>query len=283
MSFLDHIAACNAHDVSGFVPFEVQGTRVGWVRHGLADTLAGFKDVFAVAPDGVTLGSGLDDYAARTAAVDRVLRALAAEGVIAHWRDEPYPVGPAFAGPHFFEMERAAVPHFGVRAYGVHINGFVRDGDSIQLWIGRRATDRPICPGQLDNMIAGGQPVGLGLMENVIKEAGEEAAVPPDLAATAIPVGAISYLMEAPAGLKPDTLFCYDLELPRDFTPVNTDGEISDFYLWPAEKVMEIVDTDSDDRFKFNCNLVVIDFCVRHGLIPPDHADYLEIVRGLHR
>ena len=82
-------------------------------------------------------------------------------------------------------------------------------------------------------------------------------------------------------GLKPDVMFCYDLELPADFTPENTDGEIAEFFLWPAARVMEIVETSFD--FKFNCNLVNLDFFVRHGLIPPDHRDYIDIVRGLHR
>lgn len=29
-----------------------------------------------------------------------------------------------------------------------------------------------------------------------------------------------------PEGLKPDVLFCYDLELPRDFVPTPLDGEV---------------------------------------------------------
>ena len=122
------------------------------------------------------------------------------------------------------------MPRFGVPAYGVHIHGFVRDGADISLWIGRRADDKPTYPGKLDQMIAGGQPVGIGLMDNVIKEAGEEAAVPPGLAATARPVGAISYCHESDDGLKPDVMFVYDLELPRDFVPRNTDGEIAAKY-----------------------------------------------------
>ena len=73
--------------------------------------------------------------------------------------------------------------------------------------------------------------------------------------------------------------FCYDLELPADFVPRNTDGEIERFELWPIEQVMETVAETT--KFKFNCNLVIIDFLVRHGLIPPDDPDYLEIVRGL--
>ena len=76
-------------------------------------------------------------------------------------------------------------------------------------------------------------------------------------------------------------MFCWDLELPEDFTPVNADSEISEFRLLPAADVMEIVDTTFD--FKFNCNLVNIDFFIRHGILAPEHPDYEEILKGLRR
>jgi hypothetical protein len=118
-------------------------------------------------------------------------------------------------------------------------------------------------------------------MENLLKECKEEAAIPEALARRAVAVGAITYCMEAEDGLKPDVQFCYDLELPGDFTPHNTDGEIAEFMLWPIARVAEIV---RDTReFKFNCNLVIIDFLMRHGLIAPEHPDYLEIGQGLRR
>jgi hypothetical protein len=47
------------------------------------------------------------------------------------------------------------------------------------------------------------------------------------------------------------------------------------------EKVMQVVETTTE--FKFNCNLVIIDFCIRHGLIGPDREDYLDLVQGLRR
>jgi hypothetical protein len=46
-----------------------------------------------------------------------------------------------------------------------------------------------------------------------------------------------------------------------------------------VEKVMETV--RETDEFKLNCNLVIIDFLVRHGYIPPDSTDYLQIIQGL--
>ena len=279
MSFLDHIDRCNAHNMGRFVPFCVDNATVGHVRHDNIAHLARYPDVFSVAETGIGLAAGLDDYGARTAAVDAVLRDLAARGIVTGWRNEPYPVSTSWAGPRAFQIERAAAPFLGVRAYGVHVNGWVRGDDGPLMWIGRRADDRPVCPGELDNMIAGGQPVGLGLHENVVKEAGEEAGVPPELARRAVAVGAISYVMENEAGLKPDLMFCFDLELPADFVPHNEDGEISEFRLLRAAEVMRIVDETFD--FKFNCNLVNIDFFVRHGVLPPEHPDYETILRRL--
>lgn len=281
MSFLDRIRECNDHDLSGFVPFEVAGARVGWVRRGFADLLRPFDDVFALDDGRIALKGDLADYDQRSHAVDAVLRQLAGRGHIPGWRDECYPVGTGFAEAPLFQMERAAVPRFGVRAYGVHINGYVRDRDGLHMWIARRADDKPTYPGMLDNVIAGGQPVGLGLLENVIKEAGEEAGVPVDIARTARPVGAISYVHEARDGQKPDVMFVFDLEFPASFTPVNTDGETAEFTLLPVAEVMEITRATRD--FKFNCALVNIDFFVRHGVLAPDHPDYVEIQRGLHR
>ena len=279
MSFLDRVEACAPPDFSGYRDFRVDGARVGRVKHNFARCLEAFPDVFHIGETSVDLAPGLVGFEARSAAVDGVLRRLADDGLVPGWRDEAYPVGLSFSAPQLFKMERAAVPLFGVRAYGVHLNGFVRQGDAIQMWIGRRSLDKPVAPGKLDQIVAGGQPAGLSLAANLRKESAEEAGIPPRLADRARPVGAVSYCMEWSEGLRHDVLFCYDLELPADFTPVNTDGETAEFYLWPMEKIAKTV--EGGDDFKFNCSLVVIDFLIRHGLIAPDHPDYLALLRGL--
>ena len=281
MGFLDRIAECNAHDLAGFLPFRIGDARPGWVRPGFARRLAGFPEVFAVDETGVRMAPALDTPEALSDAARPVLRALSDSGALGRWRDEAYPVGGGLAGPHLMTMDHSAIPFFGVRAHGVHVNGYVRDGERILMWVARRARDKATYPGKLDNFVAGGQPAGLGAMENVIKEAGEEAGVPADLAATARPVGAVSYCHETEDGLKPDVMYCYDLELPAAFEPEPRDGEVEAFHLWPVERVMEAVAETTG--FKFNCNLVCIDFFVRHGLLGPDSPDYLDIVRGLRR
>jgi isopentenyldiphosphate isomerase len=281
MSFLDRIRECNTYELANFRPFVVAGQRVGWVRHALAERLARFDDTFDVVREAVALSGRFSDFKTRSAALEKAVRALEAEGVIKGRRDEYYPLSTSFSAPPLARIERAAIPPFGARAYGVHMNGYVRKEDGIHMWIGRRAKGKHTYPGMLDNMVAGGQPMGIGLRENLVKECKEEAAIPEALARKAVPVGAITYCMEAEDGLKPDMQFCYDLELPADFVPRNTDGEIDEFMLWPIAKVAEIVSETRE--FKFNCNLVIIDFLVRHGLIEPEHPDYLDIVAGLRR
>jgi isopentenyldiphosphate isomerase len=281
MSFLDRIAECNSWNPANFRWFVVDGCRVGRVRHALVPRLAAFRDLFEIDDDAIILSPRLETFAARSAAMDRVLRGLEADGIVKGRRGENYPVTRDYAEPPFLQMERAGIPHFGVRAFGVHMSGYVRKADGIHMWIGRRARDKHTYPNMLDNTVAGGQPIGIGLRENLIKECKEEADIPASLAQNAVAVGAITYCMEADDGLKPDVQFCYDLELPEDFTPRNTDGEIAEFYLWPIARVAETVAETRE--FKFNCNLVIIDFLIRHGVIAPDHPDYIALCQGLRR
>lgn len=61
----------------------------------------------------------------------------------------------------------------------------------------------------------------------MVKECWEEAGIPAELsAAAAVPVGFVSYVSLSEEGLKPDVLFCYDLQLPADFVPQPQDGEV---------------------------------------------------------
>ncbi|MCP5151732.1 MAG: DUF4743 domain-containing protein [Chromatiales bacterium] len=283
MSYIDRVVEANRRDLSRFVPLQVAGERVGHVRRETLGMLADWPEVFRVEDRAVTLAAELDRLDApmelRTIAVDGVMRALHARGVLSGWREERYPVAASRRGEPLMLLERAALPLLGVSGQGVHLNGFVRDGDALQMWVGRRANDKPTWPGLLDQLVAGGQPAGAGLRENLIKECDEEAGIPPEVAGRATATGAITYTYETPGGLRPDVVYTFDLELPPDFVPVNRDGEVDAFFLWPVEQVMERVRETRE--FKFNCALVVIDFAIRHGLISPEHPEYLALVAGL--
>ncbi|RMD61192.1 MAG: DUF4743 domain-containing protein [Alphaproteobacteria bacterium] len=279
MSYLDRIRTCHRWDPDAYRPFMIEDVNVGRVTHAMARRLRDFPDVFEVSDRAVTLVPELAEPAERTAAVHEVLLRLRAAGELPLWRDEEYPVVLRWGDPPLMTMERAAVPLFGVRAFGVHLNGIVEKADGLHMWVARRAQTKQTAPGKLDHLVAGGQPHGLTVRDNLIKECAEEAGIAAEAAARAVPVGAVSYRCERDEGLRDDVLFCFDLALPADFRPVNADGEVESFDLWPMQRVMETV-RDSDD-FKFNVALVILDFAIRHGLLAPDDPDYQEIWEGL--
>ncbi len=279
MSFLDHIRVCNERDLSKFLPFHAAGQRVGWVEKRFAETLREFADVLVVSAEGVSLDSRLGDFDSRTQAMAKVAHTLHERKLVPGWHDEDVAVAPRFGAAPLFKIERSAAPLFGITVLGVHVNGIVRGRDGLKMWIGRRSPNKPTYPGLLDNLCAGGIIYGHGVRETLVKEAGEEASIPKALAERAVPTGAITYCCERDGGLRPDILLVYDLELPADFVPSPGDDEIESFSLRPIDEVIEVVRDTFD--FKFNCNLVIIDFLVRHGFITPDQPDYIEIVKGL--
>jgi len=279
MSLLDRVMACSRWDPSAYRPFLVAGRAVGRIRHANAERLRDFPGVFRVTEAAVALDHGLDGFAARSAAVAPVTEALCQGGQVAGWRGECYPVVGAWGEAPLLEIERAAVPFFGVRGFGVHLNGYVEGPGGLGLWVGKRAKTKPTGPGKLDHLAAGGQPHGIGVRDNMIKECLEEAGMERALAEQAVPVGLVSYRCERPEGLRDDVLFCFDLALPADWRPRNTDGEVEAFYLWPvAEVKARLAETDD---FKFNCALVIVDFLLRRGLIAPDDPGYSALAHGL--
>jgi len=280
MAFIDHVQACNMHDISHFRPFRIAGRIAGWIHDDFIATLARRSDLFMIQPHAVTLNRALATADQRSKAVDAFLRELKDEGMIGGWRDERYPIAPRWGEAPLMAMERAAIPFFGVRAYGVHLTGFTRRKDGLHIWVATRSRTKPTYPGMLDNTVAGGQPEGISLIDNVVKECKEEASIPEALARQARPIGIVTYCLEHKSGLKPDVLFNYDLELPDDFVPRPNDDEIEHFELWPAQRVFKRVRDTLD--FKFNCNLVLIDFFIRHGMIDPKDPDYIAVAAGLH-
>jgi 8-oxo-dGTP pyrophosphatase MutT (NUDIX family) len=281
MSLIDHIHRCQNADMGKFLPWLIAGEVSGWVRRDMAARLSHYPTVFAVDDKSVRLRDHLENFDHRSAAVGDVARDLFEAGVFAGWRNEWFPIVRRFGAPPLMRLERAAVPVFGAHAYGVHMNGFVRDGGRLKLWIGKRAADRPIEPGKLDHLVAGGIPLGMGVKECLAKECEEEASIPAALAARAMPAGAIRYRMEHQGWLRNDTMFVYDLELPADFKPVNSDGEIASFKLMELDEVEEIL--AAGEAFKFNVALVLIDFLIRHGHIAPDYPDYSDLALGMWR
>ena len=282
MSYFDHIAACNNSCLEDWLFFGTEKCRLGAVSADFAAALAQFPDLFEIRSEGVFLRASSKSCDVLTQEIEKVAEILTAQKMLPPPRGEKYRTVDQWGNEPVFLLDRAFAPTFGIMAFGVHVNGLVRTKKGPYIWIGKRSAAKDVAPGKLDNMVAGGQPAGLGLMENVIKEGAEEADLPAALARQARPVSMITYLMKDPRGLKQDSLFVFDLELPETFRPRNTDGEIDGFLFMSVEEAMERV--KGGDDFKFNVNLVLIDFFMRHGLLSPDNEpEYARLASGLRR
>jgi len=254
--FLRHVRACNNARLPGDrLLFRIGAAPVGWVAPAFAQALAALPSIDA-GPDGLTLGD--------PAALPAIAHKMAESGHY-RWRREEFDVRSSPADPVLARIDRGAIPSFGIQATCVHMNGLVRRPDGLHVWVARRARDKLLDPGKLDHIVAGGVPAGLTPLETLVKEAGEEAAIPPQLAAQAREVAQFSYAMERPEGLRRDHLYCFDLTLPADFIPHAADGEVESFELWPLERVAQTV--RATDDFKFNVNLVLIDLLVRERFV----------------
>lgn len=280
MSYLEHIENCNYYNPNLYIPFHIDGQALGWIDKAFAGHLTRWDNVFEISDLEITLNPNLSTPETRTNAIAPILETLHKEKVIDSWVGELYAVNQSYGEEPLFLMERAAVNFFGIRGYGVHLNGLVEKSDGTYIWIARRTKDKPFWPGQLDQMVAGGQPAGIGRLDNLIKECAEEANIPNSIASKAEFISALHYRGTSTRGMNVDTLFDYDLTLPKDFVPENTDGEVDEFILMPLEEMAHI--TETTDDFKDNCNLVNIDLLLRRGLINESHPDYTEICNKLY-
>jgi 8-oxo-dGTP pyrophosphatase MutT (NUDIX family) len=260
------------------LPLLVDGFAAGWVDRARAERLAGFGSVFALDGRALTFVRALDQPAARTEALAQVAQALAAEGALSAWRDERYAAARRFAGPPAFLLERAAARYFGIRTFAAHVNGLVRGADGTTMWVARRAPTKAIDPGQLDNLVGGGIAAGTSVAATVVREAREEAGIPPALAARALPCAALHVCRAQPDGLQRETIFAHDLWLPAEFVPAGEDGEAVEHRRVDLAAAARLIGLrDGADLVTADASLVVLDALIRHGAIRADAPEFLAL------
>jgi|KBSSwiStaDraftv2_1062776.scaffolds.fasta_scaffold22655_2 8-oxo-dGTP pyrophosphatase MutT (NUDIX family) len=253
-----------------YIPLRIEGVAVGFLSDERARRLAKFDDVFRVDTDEASLVPTLATEPDRSAALADVAKQLAAEGALTAWRNERYAVVPGHETAPWFYLERAAARYFGIHTWAAHLNGLVRDDAGCQLWFARRSPDKPIDPGLLDNLVGGGIAAGATADATLVKEAWEEAGIPPALASIAMAVGKIEIRRDQPDGLQWETIYAYDLWLPAAFTPANQDGEaVAHLRVDFAEAARLIGCAPGCDEVTADASLVVLDCLLRHGAIDP--------------
>jgi isopentenyldiphosphate isomerase len=203
----------------------------------------------------------------KTSCLNSAGKQMFGKGCLKNWRGENFPILTRYKEPPICLIDRGMVAFLGLKAYGIHINGFLINpitGVISQMYVAKRSSKKATWAGMLDHLVSGGLPYGVSLQENVVKECAEEASIPEELARKARPARAVSYYqLDERNNLKRDVLFCYDLQLPEDFHPVPQDGEVESFERQPIEWVLEKLISESGDEYKPNCYLVLVDFFIR--------------------
>ncbi|XP_065288505.1 uncharacterized protein [Dermacentor albipictus] len=266
--------------------FFVGDQHMGFIRPNDWIHLAPYKDAFQydIKTNRVFLNPSWKTYEERSAKAADVLQDLRKKKIfktLNGWRNECYEVSARFGDKPGMKMERSATCLFGLKRYGVHINGYVKRPDgSMSVWFQRRSATKETFPNKIDNMVTGGFCVGYTLTECVRKEAQEEASLPDHLLSAIRPAGNVSFVYEDDRGIFPETIFVFDLELPADFEPHCSDNEVDNFYLMAIPEVKNLV---LSEEFKITSCPILLDFLVRHHFLSPDdEPNYCQLMDTVH-
>ena len=239
------------------VPWYLGGSpaAAGYIMPAHAKVLQSLSSQWTDLPLGLHWDTPERTPASRSRALAEFAKQLHDLGYVTGWRNEKFSfwedhvigTGPQCLEPTSllraaFEMERSAFRFFGLRSHAVHVNGFTHEG---HLWCGRRAVTKPTDPGMLDNVAAGGLPVGESLQTCAVREMAEEAGLSETLALTAVSHGHVSTCRAVVTGWHYETLWVYNLLVPPDVTPVNQDGEVSELTCLSPKQVLEAIASDA--------------------------------------
>ncbi|WVR03386.1 hypothetical protein IAU60_000377 [Kwoniella sp. DSM 27419] len=190
-------------------------------------------------------------------------------------------------GNTLFEQQRCLMTAFGFAAFGTSLIVYEGEKDSMMIWVSKRSATSQAWPSKLDTTVAGGLSVGYKPIDNIVKEAEEEANLPEELIRNgARCTGIISRYTKAGNSTFAGTEYAYDLQLPsRDSkryvspTPDNLEAQ--------SMQIMNLDETLAALRgheFKPLAAMMTIDFLIRHGYITPEsEADYFGIAKRLRR
>lgn len=279
MITLSHlIAAANTAPPDHYLRLYFGDVPVGLIHRQAPKTLEKYGFYLVSHALGVQWRDASANCARNSEHLAQITANMRADGYVTGWRDELFALSPSYYHAPQALIERAAMPIFGGCGYGVHINGLVRRKNGLAMWLGQRAPNKPTEPNKWDQIAAGGLPYGISAFNNMQKECREEANIPESLSQTAQSVGMVSYCWQQNNGIRADVLFLYDLFLPADFEPQNTDGEVAHFICVPLEEIPEML---REGDVKTNSALVMLDCCIRHGIITPQMPEYETLCHGL--
>ena len=264
MSFFQRLKDCDTFKESNFFKFFINKYHVGFIKKKNLNIINKFPNFFLFKENKIFLKKEINNFKKRTYVINQVFNFLVKKKLILSKHREYFPVFKSFKSKPLLKVQRVIGPFFGFQFFGVHLNGFLKKNNKYFMWVGRR-TKKGNFPNDLDQIAAGGLPFNVTIKKNLIKESYEEANINKTLILKSKYDGTISYRVETKLGMSRHILFCYNLELPMNFIPKNNDGEITNFYLWPIQKILKII--KQSRKFKFDCSLVIILFALNKKII----------------
>lgn len=221
-----------------------------------------------------------------TKVFDRLIEAMMSRDLfpklLNRTRSEPFLVmGSAFPGTH---IQRFPAPLFGIASRGAHMTVYVKDSEpspgetcstestplargGIKIWVATRSPNLWTYPGKLDTSVAGGVKATDAPADCITAEAYEEAGLDPArVRRDAVAKGCITYVTRGRSygTVTPTALYVFDMEVSPEVSLQPVDKEVEKFELMTVEEIKIAM---FSGLFKPNCNLVMLDFFIRHGLL----------------
>lgn len=164
-------------------------------------------------------------------------------GQLPGWRNESVAIfGPDPSAP-LFHIERGLLRPLGLLLRTVQVNVLVQAADGLKLWAARRAPTKPVDPGRMDSLVAGGIARDESPTLTLVREAAEEAGIPEAIARQAEPVAIMDSRHIDQEGHDPvlhrERMHVYDLRVSARFQPSHPDGEVSESALLGTAEVLE--------------------------------------------
>lgn len=247
---------------SGLVRLELAGEDCGWAAPAAVRCLTAGPAEFELRGEALRPAEvpGLDTGSAEglTRLLARAAGRLRDHGLAPYWRDELLDVHSG-QGRRIASIERGACRILGIATRSVHLNAFDRSG---RLLAARRAAHKSTDPGLWDSlaggMVAAGETDALALRREALEEAGL------DTGGLALVQGSGDLIVRpVTEGLMIERFGVFDVALPPEFEPRNTDGEVSEFRPFTIAELIEALEAG---EFTLEASLAAVEALQRRGL-----------------
>jgi hypothetical protein len=231
--------------LDGTTALRIDGIDVGCVTDGWLERALEAPSPFELRDGALQLMPALQTYAGRSAALARWAEQSRARWSLPGWRDERMLIRDDRDGRALASIERAMLRALGLPLRSVQACAWTGTAAGPLLWVARRSWDKPVDPGLLDALVAGGIAGFDDEQTTLWRECGEEAGIPWELARQALPAGMLELCYpthyDGLPAVHRERIALHELELPPDFMPVPADGEHAEIVpMTPAEALASI-------------------------------------------